>query len=143
MATEERRAESHNGKVASGESWLGGEDFWRRFVDRAVLNLQGMPRRKGMTLSGGVSASRSGVLHDCRIQINRHSAGHDEQSKMGLWYSPGDHQIQCWYQNQRMKDVELKLYRHEVYAAVAGKPLSAEQFADQLVSWMLTQVSAK
>lgn len=128
---------------ASEESWIGGQDFWKRFVDRAVLNVQGMPRRKGMMLSGGVSSTSNGILRDCRIQVSRHSAGRDEQSKMELWYSPGDHRVQCWYQSQRMKDVELTLQHHEVRAAVAGKLLTAEQFADQIVNWMLTQVGAK
>ena len=128
-------------KITIDESWVEGNAFWKRFVDRAMLDVQGMPRRKGVTLSGGVSSSCSGVLRDCKIQLSRHSGGYGEQSKMELWYSPGENHIQCWYQRQRMNNVELELRRHEMHAAVAGRLLSAEQFADQIVNWMLAQVA--
>lgn len=125
------------------ERRMGGLNFWDRFVDRAMLNVQGMPRLKGMQLTGGVSATSAGPVRDCSIQVTRHSDHFGgEQSKMDLSYAPGESQIQCWYQHQRMNNVILVVHRHELHASVAGKLLTAEQLADQIVEWMISQVRA-
>lgn len=124
-----------------GESPIDGPSFWKRFVDRAMLDMQAMPRCKGEKLTGGVSASTTGVVRDCTIHVSRHSIEHGSaQSKMNFWYSPGDRQIQCWYQRQRMNDVGLVVRRHELHAAVAGKLLTPERFADEIVTWLVGQV---
>ncbi|HLY40519.1 MAG TPA: hypothetical protein VKR52_04860 [Terracidiphilus sp.] len=120
---------------------IEGLGFWKRFVDRAMLSVQGMPRFKGVQLTGGVSATSTGAVRECSIHVARQSTrGGPKQSKMEFWYSPGDPQIQCWYQKERMDSVKLVAHRRGISASIAGKTLSPEQLADHIVGWMIAQV---
>jgi len=122
----------------------GGPDFWKRFVDRTIVNVRALPDLKGEELIGSVSPSTGSPEHSCHIQVNRSSVPYGpELSKMNLWYAPGSNQIRCWYQDQPMPNFLLGVRGVEVLAAVGGDHYTAEQLADHIIEWMAARVKVR
>ena len=122
----------------------GGPDFWKRFIDRTIVNVRALPDLKGEELVGTVSPSTGGPEHSCDIQVNRQSVRYGpELSKMNLWYAPGGNQIRCWYQDQPMPNFVLGIGGGKVLAAVGGDHYTAEQLGDHIIEWMAARVKVR
>ena len=136
-ASEQRRA-------AAATVLAGGPDFWKRLVERTIINVRALPDLKDEELIGSVSPSTSGTEHSCHIEVNRSSVRYcPELSRMNLWYAPGGNQIRCWYQDQPMPNFILGVRGDEVLAAVGGDHYTAEQLADHIIEWMAARVKVQ
>jgi len=131
-------------RVAAATVQAGAPDFWKRFVDRTIVNVRALPNLKGEELIGSVSPSTGGPENSCHIQVNRSSVRYGpELSRMNLWYSPGGNQIRCWYQDQPMPNFVLGVGGDEVLAAVGDDDYTAEQLADCIIEWMAARVKVR
>lgn len=118
-----------------------GPDFWKRFVDRTIVNVRALPDLKGEELIGSVSPSTSAPEHSCHVQVNRSSIRYGpELSRMNLWYVPGGTQIRCWYQEQPVPNFVLGVRGDQVLAGVGSDQYTAEQLADHIIEWMAARV---